>query len=553
MKSVHINKDRGANFKIESMKVAGLIMLFAFILFINLGGWDLWNPDEPRYAQVAREMMQTGQYVLPHINAEIYPDKPPLFFWLIALVSKPFGDVTAFSARFPSALAALFIILLTYFLGRKLYSPLTGFIAALVLFTSSEFFMITTSARIDIPLTLCTTLALFLFFCGYTRSNGRKKYYIASYLCMGLAVLMKGPVGFFVPFISIMLFLTARKELYRLKQMQLGKGLLIVAGIAALWLVPACIMGGEEYTREILGKQIFGRVVSSYSHKKPFYYYLLNFPVGFLPWSLFIPSACIYFWRKKRENLNISFPFSWLAGTFIFFTLISGKRSLYLLPLYPAAAILMAKFFHDHITMEASGIKIIQSKLFKIPCCVFFGLLVLSSIIIWFVIAGEFQIFKPLLYLKANMYPVLVLLCTASLSGAVLIAIKQKVGFLFFLIVTFILTLSLLTVLEIFPSFNTLKSAKPFCRRIKNTVHPDDILIASFNPEMFNYFLNRAPIPEVKISVTLEKTLRSSGKVYCLIREKHYKKSTEELKKMVTILDRDTIGSKTYYLTVNHF
>jgi hypothetical protein len=151
------------------------------------------------------------------------------------------------------------------------------------------------------------------------------------------------------------------------------------------------------------------------------------------------------------------------------------------------------------------------------------------------------------------MYPVLVLLCTASLSGAVLIAMKQKIKFLFFLIVTFILTLSLLAVLEIYPSFNTLKSAKPFCRRIKKIVHSDDILIASFNPEMFNYFLNRVPIHEVKNSVTLEKTLRSPGKVYCLIREKHYKKSTEELKKMVTILDRDTIGSRTYYLTVNHF
>ena len=368
---------------------------------------------------------------------------------------------------------------------------------------------------------------------------------------MGLAVLMKGPVGFFIPLISIMLFLIVQKEFHRLKQIHLGKGILIVAGIVAIWLVPACIMGGEEYTREILGKQIFGRIVNSYSHNKPVYYYLLNFPLGFLPWSFFIPSACIYFWLKRRGNLNIGFPFSWLAGTFIFFSLISGKRSLYLLPLYPAAAILMAKFFHDHITMEASGIKVIQSKLFKIPCCVFFGLLALLSIIIWVVFSDKFYNFKYTLDLEAIKYPALLLFCSGSLSGVFLIAMKQKIKFLFLLIVTFMLTFSLFTVLSIYPSFNALKSAKPFCQRIKKTVHSDDILIASFNPEMFNYFLNRVPIPKIKNSVNLEKTLRSPGKVYCIFREKHYKKSNEELKKTVKILDMDTIGSRTYYLTVS--
>ncbi len=117
----------------DFINISILLLAGAIILFINIGGWDLWNPDEPRYAQVAREMMQTGNYLVPHINSEIYPDKPPLFFWLIALASKPFGDVTAASARIPSAIACLGVILLTYLFGRILYNQTVGFLAGLIL------------------------------------------------------------------------------------------------------------------------------------------------------------------------------------------------------------------------------------------------------------------------------------------------------------------------------------------------------------------------------------------------------------------------------------
>ena len=149
-----------------------LLLVAAVILFINIGGWDLWNPDEPRYAEVAREMLKTGNYLVPHINARIYPDKPPLFFWLIALCSKPFGDVSAATARFPSAFAALGVIFLTFLLGLKLYNPTVGFFAGLILLATTQFFWLALRANIDVTLTLWTTLAIFLFYCGYTREQG---------------------------------------------------------------------------------------------------------------------------------------------------------------------------------------------------------------------------------------------------------------------------------------------------------------------------------------------------------------------------------------------
>ena len=157
----------------DFLNISILLFVSAIILFINIGGWDLWNPDEPRYAQVAREMMQTGSYLVPHINSEIYPDKPPLFFWLIALASRSFGDVTSASARIPSAIACLGVILLTYLLGRTLYNQTVGFLAGLILLTTAQFTWLALRANIDMTLTLWTTLALFLFYVGYTREKSK--------------------------------------------------------------------------------------------------------------------------------------------------------------------------------------------------------------------------------------------------------------------------------------------------------------------------------------------------------------------------------------------
>ena len=119
----------------EWLRVAVLMLLAAAVLFVNIGGWELWTPDEPRYAQIAREMLNTGNYLVPSLGAEPYSNKPPLFFWLIALSSRYYGGVNAAAARIPSAVAALGVLLLTYLLGRKLYGPLTGFFAGLILFT----------------------------------------------------------------------------------------------------------------------------------------------------------------------------------------------------------------------------------------------------------------------------------------------------------------------------------------------------------------------------------------------------------------------------------
>ena len=227
-------------------------------------------------------------------------------------------------------------------------------------------------------LTLWTTLAIFLLYCGYTRERGKHVCYLLAYFFMGLATITKGPVGIAIPLVTMLLYCIAQNQYGQLKKLDFLPGLIIIAATAALSLVPACILGGNEYTQNILFKQTVGRAVDSYSDKQPIYYYLDNFPADFNPWTIFIPSAVIFFWRKKKqgETLNLTFPLVWFAGTFIFFSLVSGKRNLYLLPLYPAAAILMARFWSDVI--EAA--KEQPAKLITIPFYLLFGALTLCSI-----------------------------------------------------------------------------------------------------------------------------------------------------------------------------
>ena len=542
----------------DFLNISILLFVSAIILFINIGGWDLWNPDEPRYAQVAREMMQTGSYLVPHINSEIYPDKPPLFFWLIALASRSFGDVTSASARIPSAIACLGVILLTYLLGRTLYNQTVGFLAGLILLTTAQFTWLALRANIDMTLTLWTTLALFLFYVGYTREKSKTGWYLLSYGAMGLAVLTKGPVGFAIPLITIALFLVAQRQFKQFKELSIGKGVLIIIGITAAWLVPACFLGGGEYAREIIFKQTLGRTVDSFSHQQPFYYYLENFPADFNPWTLFIPSAILYGWRKIRlhRTLSLRFLLAWFLGTFIFFSLISGKRNLYLMPLYPAAALLMARFWYDFIAKSPEEMQASHPRLLSVPFYLLFGSLTMFSIIAGVAILSGINI-PQLQDLEIDIktvpfFPLLALLFCGGVAGLLFIRKKARTVLPFSVIVLVMVIGFVFSVRDIFPALNAAKSAKPFCDRINKIVKSEDKLVAfRFDPESFNYFLNRTPIPVINDYEKMKELLMAPEKVYGLILSRHLDQAPDDEKKMVTVLDESQIGHRKYYLFVN--
>lgn len=328
----------------------------ALVLFLPaLGERALWNPDEARYAEVAREMRVSGEWALPHLNGEVYAQKPPLLFWAINLASLVTGGLNEHAARLPSALAALAATLLTYRVGRRFFGRRAGLISAAALATSVKILWQGRFGQIDMLLTALVAAGVWFWVRAYTEE--RPRLYPLFFLFAGLATLAKGPVGLLPPLLSTIAFVLVVREPGppgELRRMRIGLGLAIWAAVVLAWLVPAGLAGGEEYLRTIVFKQNVTRYADPWHHFKPPWYYLTLIPPDFFPWSLLLPGALWVGWRRLREDRAASpgapratpragylFALCWMVVTLVFFSLSPAKRTVYILTMYPAMALLV--------------------------------------------------------------------------------------------------------------------------------------------------------------------------------------------------------------------
>ena len=397
--------------KIYPQKWAQILFLLGFcfiIYFINLGRWDLWNPDEPRYAQVAKEMVNGGDWVLMHYNGKNYGNKPPLFFWLIALSSYLWQGFTSFSVRFPPALFGTLTVLLTFLIGKALYSSRTGFLSGLILATSVEFAYISTRADTDSTLTFFTTASLFCFLRWYQYSpprldceskrpsplsigesevvrggwikkeSGRNLLIYGFYIGMALATLVKGPVGFILPLLVSLIYLATQRDWKGIKRMRLLPGMLLMIAIVLAWYAPAVWKGGKDFLNQTLMVHTIDRFATGWSKVRPFYYYLYNFPADFMPWVLFLPAALVYGFSKEvfEKRKEFLFLLVWFVVIFLFFSLSKGKRPLYLLPLYPAASLMIGKLWDDFISARTERFR---HEWISFPLYGFMGLILIAG------------------------------------------------------------------------------------------------------------------------------------------------------------------------------
>jgi 4-amino-4-deoxy-L-arabinose transferase-like glycosyltransferase len=321
----------------------GLIVFFAVALW---GGEyvrrDLWEPDEARYAYIAREMRDSGEWLIPHRHGEYYAHKPPLMFWLINVFSFLTGGVVGgVATRLPSLLGG---ILTMWALARV--ADLWGqreaaWRAILILCTSYLFWHEVGMGQIDAL--LCglemATLALLL------AENGHPTFRrpAAAYACMGLAVLAKGPVGFLVPLGTYVAVTLAAGEGRWLRRFHWCWGPVITLLFPGLWLLLVLAHGAPPgYFHELLLGQTVGRAGGEFGHRQPFYYFLAYFPLDFLPWTLFLPAAVAALIRRSDARLLVRRAVVWILFVLVFFSLSVSKRNLYTLLVYPAASLLVA-------------------------------------------------------------------------------------------------------------------------------------------------------------------------------------------------------------------
>ncbi|RLC22508.1 MAG: hypothetical protein DRH56_08575 [Deltaproteobacteria bacterium] len=308
---------------------------------------------EARIALMAREMMENGLALFPRAMGRPYPDYPPLYFWLEVLFSRLIGHVNTLSVVLPSALSATLLVALTFILGREI-NRRTGWLAALILATSPDFWQKAGSAAIDmlLALTITAALACLYFRARDNRRQIRSLYSAGVLIFPALAFLTKGPIGIVLPAAAWGAFLLWEKrtgDLFRFALFISVFGAMCVAGeMAVAWET-----GGMDFVHDVMKMQVLGRVGQKAG--KPFYYYLACLPAAAGPWFLWsIPQAGRFFARVFKSpgvaTLRASMPShpvmrlstTWFLSVLIIFSLAGSKHARYILPLFPALAVILA-------------------------------------------------------------------------------------------------------------------------------------------------------------------------------------------------------------------
>jgi 4-amino-4-deoxy-L-arabinose transferase-like glycosyltransferase len=356
--------------------LAILGLLAGLLLFVGLGSMGLTDRDEGRNAEAGREMLETGDWVSPTFNYEPRFAKPVLVYWLMGLSYRWFG-VDEFSARLPSAVFGLGLILLQYLFLSRFCGPTVGLFGALMLLLNVQIIGLSRMVLTDSVLIFLTTLSLYSFWLAFHGRSTERWWRWVFYLGMALATLAKGPVGFLVPLITVALYLTATGQWRRFwEEGSPLAGSLLFAAIALPWYAVMWSLHGTQYAASAQANTVGRFLKPMEGHGFTVLFYLPVLLLGFFPWSGWLPFAwydAYKDWRAARgkgqektiwmEDAHYAsnpvsltfgpqaprelewFAATWVVGVLVFFTLSSTRLAHYIAPLYPAAAALTAIYW----------------------------------------------------------------------------------------------------------------------------------------------------------------------------------------------------------------
>jgi 4-amino-4-deoxy-L-arabinose transferase-like glycosyltransferase len=314
----------------------GVMGLAVFLFFFHLGTYGLWEPDEARYGEIAREMLASHNFIVPHLNYVPYVEKPPLLYWLSALSMSLMG-VNEFAARFVNASAALLGVAATCFFAAKTFDVRRAILAGAVLATSAIYALMAQVLTTDMLLTSLMTTATFAFFLAW-REGGRWCWLF--YIAMGLAALTKGPVGVAIPLSVAAIFLWREGDLRgAVRRFHAVPGLIVTTAIAAPWFIAITIREPGFFDFYFIGEHFRRFFDKSYSHDQPIYYYIPILIGGLAPWTLALPFVP---WRRLKPSPARRFCIIASTTIFVLFSLSSAKLVPYILPAIPPLSIVIA-------------------------------------------------------------------------------------------------------------------------------------------------------------------------------------------------------------------
>lgn len=330
----------------------------AFLFFYGLGQFGLLGADEPRYAQVAREMMERGDWVTPTLGGHSWLEKPPLYYWEAGLIYRLVG-VNDVAARLPSSFDATLLVIAVFLFFRK-FRRGVEVDAALITASCAAVVGYARAASTDMP--LASTFCIGMLAWWAWRESGKRSYLLAFYLFTALGTLAKGPVAPFLAGLIIVLFSLLIRELRLIVRTLWIPGVLLFCAVALPWYV-AVQLHNPAFFREFILQHNLARFSSNlYHHPEPFWYYIPVIALAVVPWTVFVILSLIEsvrVWVKERRSavgdVEVQFRIFatlWFLVPIVFFSLSQSKLPGYILPAVPAGALLLADYLLRHSERE---------------------------------------------------------------------------------------------------------------------------------------------------------------------------------------------------------
>jgi 4-amino-4-deoxy-L-arabinose transferase-like glycosyltransferase len=415
-----------------------------------------------------------------------------------------------------------------------MFKPAVGFLGGAILATSPEFIILSRVVVHDIALAFFMTLALSTFYVAFKFEPHRRAFLLAMYASAGFAVLGKGPIGVFLPALIIGLFLLLKRRLSFLKRMEIGRGILLFLLVSAPWYIMISLRN-EDYAGYFFIQQNLMNFISSQEarHSEPFYYYFPVLMGGFFPWSFFLPLALIREVRKALERTSDEalFLLIWFGVIFLFFSAAGSKLGTYILPLYPAASLLVAVFWREVIAEATPGLRR------GFFCCIVVLVVVLLS-------GMAYVLIHPLTDLE-GLYGIdtarinyMVFLLAGGGILATLFFATQRLSGSFWTLVGMIVVGILSFVVLIVPLINPYRSTKGLARELDRMIPPGENLVFFHGVKDSALFYTDRRATVLRGQRKLRGYLDSDERVFCVIDRKRLDRMWK-LKSKVHVLNQE--------------
>ena len=438
-----------------------VVLTCAAVLFVaGVGRGSLWDQDEAKYTQVAREILQTGDPITLHVNGRPWFVHPPLYMWLQALAGAIFG-FSEVTARIWSSVFGVVGVYATILIGGELFGRPPALLAGIVLATTFEYFVLSRLAIFDVVLAAFMLLAFYAFLKAIRTGARRYRYWTA--LWVGLGILTKGPVALLLPGLVTAAYLAIRRispgGLRRWTGPALG-----AAALGLSWYVVEWARHGWEFIRIVIGYYTVTRFVGVVEGQSgPWWYYAPVFGIGAFPWTAFLLAALPYHIRRRREDGSL-LVLLWIGITVVFYSLAGTKLPNYVLPAFPFAALAVAVMWHDAFAGAPAAARGVSAAF-------------IGTTIALLAFAGEIAAFARIKYpddLVAVQRHLILLaaalvLCLAVAAGAYL-ARRPRVAFAALAATTVVMAVAL--VWRTLPLIEARRPIRPIAEAIRRAVPP---------------------------------------------------------------------------------